>query len=172
MFRVQIGDLERRGRVQIHHRIPAEDGLWEDSELTFAEAPEVELTLTMSGTGQVIARGGLRTVLRHACRRCLTQVDRNLEFPLHLVWSPPDELSEVGGEDEGLRILAPDAREIDLGEAVREELVLAAPRWVVCREDCRGLCPQCGKDRNDGDCECARAEPDPRWDALRALEKE
>jgi uncharacterized protein len=53
---------------------------------------------------------------------------------------------------------------------VREEFVLAAPAFVLCREDCPGLCAQCGSDLNEGPCAC-RPEPDPRWAVLRALQE-
>jgi len=65
-------------------------------------------------------------------------------------------------EDPSSYPLAPDAIEIDLRPAVPEELLLALPRWVVCREDCRGLCPRCGKDLNAGPCGCPPAV-DQRW---------
>jgi len=71
-------------------------------------------------------------------------------------------------EDPSSYPLAPDAIEIDLRPAVREELLLAVPRWVVCRDDCRGLCPRCGKDLNAGPCGCPPAA-DQRWHGLAAL---
>jgi uncharacterized protein len=46
---------------------------------------------------------------------------------------------------------------IDLTDAVREEVALTAPMWLLCREDCAGLCPTCGADLNEGPCACARA---------------
>jgi uncharacterized protein len=64
--------------------------------------------------------------------------------------------------------VAPDASEIDVTPAVREELLLAAPQYVVCRDDCKGLCPQCGKDLNAGLCDCKPAV-DARWQPLKAL---
>jgi uncharacterized protein len=64
--------------------------------------------------------------------------------------------------------VAPDAMEIDVTPAVREELVLAAPRYVLCRDDCKGLCAQCGKDLNAGACGCAPAN-DARWQPFKAL---
>jgi len=70
-------------------------------------------------------------------------------------------------EDPDCYPLARDATQIDLRPAVREELLLAVPQWVVCREDCRGLCPRCGKDLNAGPCGCPPAG-DPRWQALAA----
>jgi uncharacterized protein len=172
MLRVRLADLERRGKLQVRDRIAADDDLWEGSELTFAAPVEVELELASTWTGQIVGRGRLETVLRYACRRCLAQVDRRFELRLELAWSPPDELEEGGDDAEGLRILDAGAQELDLGEAIREELLLAAPLYVLCREDCKGLCPRCGTDWNVGECDCARAEPDPRWAALRALEKD
>jgi uncharacterized protein len=57
---------------------------------------------------------------------------------------------------------------IDLGPLVRDAIVLELPMAPLCREDCRGLCPQCGADRNEGDCSCA-APKDPRWANLDVL---
>jgi uncharacterized protein len=65
-------------------------------------------------------------------------------------------------------MLPPRAAEIDLGEAVREALILAIPEFPLCREDCRGLCARCGADLNQGECRCPRAA-DLRWGALQAL---
>jgi len=71
-------------------------------------------------------------------------------------------------EDPSSYSLASDATGIDLRPAVREELLLAVPQWVVCRDDCRGLCPRCGKDLNAGPCGCPPAV-DQRWYGLMAL---
>jgi uncharacterized protein len=172
MFRVYLGDLERRGTLQIHRSIPTDDGLWEGTDLVFGEPVEVDLTLTLTATKQVVARGQLATVLRSACRRCLVEVDRPFALSLELLWTPPDELVEEGADSDGFRVLQATAQEVDVGEAIREEIVLGAPVYLLCREGCRGLCPRCGRDLNEGDCDCARAEPDPRWATLRAHEKE
>jgi uncharacterized protein len=56
---------------------------------------------------------------------------------------------------------------VDVTPAVREELVLAAPTFLLCRDDCRGICPRCGKDLNAGPCGCAPAT-DSRWQQLAA----
>src|SRR5574341_1254798 len=67
-----------------------------------------------------------------------------------------------------LRTVVADAVAVDLRPAVREELILAVPRFVECRADCRGLCPRCGKDLNAGPCGCPPAT-DLRWAALASL---
>ncbi len=64
--------------------------------------------------------------------------------------------------------VAPDATEIDVTPAVRDELVLAAPRYALCREDCKGLCPQCGKDWNSALCDC-KPVAEARWQPFKAL---
>ena len=108
--------------------------------------------------------------LAQECRRCLGPVSVPLREEVTLVFDPPDLL---GGEDDGeIRVLPADASEVDLSEPIREELVLAAPTYTLCDPDCRGLCPRCGVDLNETTCECAVEEPDPRWDALRALKNE
>ena len=72
-------------------------------------------------------------------------------------------------EDPDSYPLAREATEIDLRPAVREELLLAVPQWgVLCQDDCRGLCPRCGRDLNAGPCGCAPAV-DHRWQELAAL---
>jgi len=58
------------------------------------------------------------------------------------------------------------ARELDLRPAVREEWLLAVPAFALCRDDCKGICPTCGADRNTGACNCA-PDPDVRWAGLR-----
>jgi uncharacterized protein len=98
------------------------------------------------------------------CRRCLVSVTVPIEASVDALFArDPDAL-----EDPSSYALAPDATGIDLRPAVREELLLAVPQWVVCREDCRGLCPRCGKDLNAGPCDCPPAG-DPRWRGLAAL---
>ena len=57
---------------------------------------------------------------------------------------------------------------MDLDELVRADLLLELPTKVLCREDCKGLCPKCGKDLNFGPCDCKK-EIDPRWQALSDL---
>jgi uncharacterized protein len=61
---------------------------------------------------------------------------------------------------------------IDLAPALREQILLAVPPPPLCDEACKGLCPQCGKDLNQGDCGCERASIDPRWAALKSIQVE
>ena len=62
-----------------------------------------------------------------------------------------------------------DGRQIDLGAIAREQILLAMPMDVVCKEDCRGLCSVCGQDLNAKECGCQRKVTDPRWAALQDI---
>jgi uncharacterized protein len=171
MFRVNLPELDRKGEVRVDRDVPADDPLWESTGLSLKDPVEIRLSVSATPTGQVVARGTLRARLERACRRCLEPVDPVVTEELALVWAVPDSLGDDGTEDDDgeTRLLDPGEAELDLGPALREELLLAAPLWVLCREDCRGLCPLCGVNRNDEECECSLEEQDPRWDALRAL---
>jgi len=172
MFSVNLNDLDRQGTKIVRGEIPVDDPVWRELDEMAPESPvRVELTLTTTSAGQVLARGSFSTEIAHRCRRCLQEVEVRVREDVDLVWSVPDELSEEE-EDGEIRHLDPSSNELDLKEALREEVLLATPRFVLCREECGGLCPQCGINRNEETCECTLEEPDPRWDALRALENE
>jgi uncharacterized protein len=63
-------------------------------------------------------------------------------------------------------------KELDLRPAVREQILLSLPSAPVCSDDCKGLCPSCGKDLNEGECGCDRTVMDPRWAALKGIQLE
>jgi uncharacterized protein len=83
----------------------------------------------------------------------------------------------TGGEGEAEREIEEDDlttayyrdETIDLGELVREQFYLALPMKPLCAEACKGLCPQCGMNLNQGTCDCRLEWQDPRFEALKAL---
>lgn len=171
MLRVELKDLARDGTLRLERRLGTDDPLWADTDLPLNGPVHVDLRVTQSPTGQVLATGSVDATLVQECRRCLTPVERATHLDLALVWSPPDELSEDDEDDGEIRTLEAGAGDLDVGAAVREELLLAAPRYVVCKDTCKGICPHCGADLNEGACECGPEEPDPRWAALRSLDE-
>jgi len=62
-----------------------------------------------------------------------------------------------------------EGNELDLTEIAREQILLNLPEQELCKEDCRGICPTCGKDLNEGECRCGEDDVDPRWAALKDL---
>lgn len=170
MLRLDFARLAREGSVQVDARIPAEDPLWDGLDISFDGAVEVDLRATYAGSGELVVRGTVEASFRQECRRCLETVRGSLREELTMVFVPSDT---PGVEDDGdVRLLDDAAMELDLGGPVREELILAIDPYVVCRPECKGLCPRCGVNRNTEACSCKEEESDPRWDALRALKEE
>ncbi len=106
-----------------------------------------------------------------ACVRCLAPIAEPVESKVELVVSrpasepPPGEL-ELSESD--LDSLFVDDKVLDTRPILLEQLQLNIPMRALCREDCAGLCPECGVNRNDSACDCGDRAVDPRWKALRA----
>ena len=111
---------------------------------------EVELVRTDRG---VFVSGALRSTLQAVCSRCLNTFD----YPV-MQDIKEEYLSKA---EEGAFVINAQG-EIDLSEAVRQYMLLAVPMKPLCRPDCAGLCPSCGRDLNTGPCECPRGDIDPR----------
>lgn len=170
MLPLDLARLSREGSLRIEGEIPPDSALWEGTGIRLKSTLQVHLKATEARSGEVVVRGEIEGALDQECRRCLDPVVVPLHEEVTFVYAPPDVL---GGEDDGeIRVLPAEAREVDLEEPIREEVLLAAPTYTLCDPDCRGLCPRCGADWNETTCECAVEEPDPRWDALRALKNE
>lgn len=177
MLRVNLMDLDRAGTRRIQGELAVTDPVWGDTHLRLAGPVDVDLQVTATPTGQVVARGTIRATLDGRCRRCLTELQVDVEQEVAMVWAPRDTLggeSDVDAprDEDEVRELDAATNELDLAEAVREEMVLAAPTYILCDDECQGLCPRCGINRNEDSCDCTMAEPDPRWDALRALKQD
>jgi uncharacterized protein len=132
-------------------------------------------SITLMRTSQgILVTGELETTLRGTCRRCLERCDVQVEVTLEEEFYPATGIGDapmdaVAEEDRDEALLIDDRHILDLGEVVRQELWLALPTEALCQMDCAGLCPQCGGNRNLGDCRCIEAPVDPRWAMLQTL---
>ena len=108
----------------------------------------------------IVVVGTVRTVWTGACRRCLKGAGGEIVAEVQEIY----ERDPVEGETRLLRETT-----IDLAEMARDAVLLELPNAPLCEDDCAGLCPTCGVDRNETACDCAEAEPDPRWSALSDL---
>lgn len=166
MLTIDLGRLYRDRSLRVDARLPPDDPLFAESELTFARPLGVDAEASVAGSGEVVVRCSLDGALSQECRRCLAPVESEIDREITLVYAPTDELDEPDPE---VRALDEAAEELDIGSAIREELILDLDRYVTCDPECLGLCPICGIDKNEESCDCTLEEPDPRWDALRAL---
>ena len=132
----------------------------EELQLPPADWPAgIEATLGLDRTGDLVSvRGRLRSAARLECVRCLRTFDLPLTVEMTVV---ADRAAGRGRLEEQLEaddyMLFHDGRQLDLSEQARESLLLELPITPHCREDCRGLCPRCGADLNEGPCECPPA---------------
>ncbi len=113
------------------------------------------------------------TEARLECSRCLEPYTATLRGEIDFSIQEVADVAAVS-RDEALDnelLVAAGSSEIDISGPVREALLLGAPLKPLCRDDCRGLCPICGVNRNEETCECKVEKTDPRWDALRDLLK-
>ncbi len=125
----------------------------------------------------VHVRGRMEAPLGLECGRCLEPYPLVLNQELDLFYLPhhpgdaEEEEDEVELDDHEMVVAYYEGNHLDLGEVVREQCVLSLPLKPLCREDCRGRCPSCGKNRNLEHCECSAPEEagDPRLAALKKL---
>lgn len=172
MLTLELARLDReRDGLHVDEVVAKDAPLLQDVDLDLRDGLEVDVVVRRLPSGEVVVRGSISAMLERECRRCLKPLDVSLEQDLDILFVPEDGTGEEV-EDEGIRHFSEVTGVLELGEALRAEAILAAPRFVECREDCKGLCPQCGIDLNEKTCDCTRREPDPRWDKLRALKEE
>ena len=114
--------------------------------------------------GVLVMQGSIATTIHGICDRCASEFHRRVEFPIDVILVTKLESEE--NEDEWVFPLEGDSADLD--DIVRTVFVLNLDSKLLCKEDCKGLCPQCGKNLNDGPCNC-RKELDPRFAALKQL---
>jgi uncharacterized protein len=130
---------------------------------------------------KVLAQAKAAVPLKGQCKRCLKPVllDEQVEFLR--TWVPMDQAHKGEHHHRGEEAEASfdpgtldeetyEGKEIDLSPAVREQILLSVPASPLCGEECKGLCPSCGKDLNEGECGCDRTAVDPRWAALKGIQ--
>jgi len=107
------------------------------------------------------------------CSRCLAPYDfaDEEEFSLLLYPRQPVAEAELSLDKDDLDAYFYDEPVVPVAPIVEERIQIAIPMKPLCREDCRGLCPQCGADRNLSECNCVVEFIDPRWRALQLLKK-
>jgi uncharacterized protein len=164
MLKLSLAALDR-GEARIQEHVPPGHPMFAGMAAELAAPLDVDLTARSVGDG-VFVRGTLRTTVRLACRRCLSPVERRVEATLDLLYLEKVEEDELDGE---VYRLPERGDELDLTAAVREHLLLDVPEYGLCSEECRGLCPTCGANLNEGDCDCVPQAAPSAWDALKTI---
>ncbi|MBV9086668.1 MAG: DUF177 domain-containing protein [Acidobacteriaceae bacterium] len=116
--------------------------------------------------------GDFATRLEMRCARCLEPVLHDVQNSFDLIYRPLGsdagvEERSIGGGDAEIGYY--EGEGLLLEDALREQVLLAMPLKTVCRDDCKGLCPHCGRNLNNESCDCSEAVEDARWEALKDL---
>jgi len=162
-MKIQVGGLSQGSHSYSFQVEPREIGLDERFTGTVDVTVELEKTPT-----QVELMGRASAEGRFACDRCAEEFTQALKgsWRMHYLWN---ETEAAQWDPSEVQIVPPTLAVIDLGEDVRQTLILAVPLKLLCRPECKGLCPQCGTNLNQATCNCSSEPGDSRWDALRAL---
>ena len=165
-----ILDLRRleQAPAEVSGALSADDPVWEGVGFKLATELTVRATAEGSSTRGVWVRGSFLGRILTQCRRCLEALEVEVADELAVFFDP--EATTVD-EDMMLYVLDPGCDELDLRPVVRERVILAVPDYPICGEGCRGLCPRCGINLNERQCDCADAEPDPRWAPLQKSQR-
>ena len=139
------------------------------SDLLYGKTYPVTEPVLASGTvrntaGVLVMKGEISTCIHGVCDRCAGEFSRDVTVPIDVVLVT--ELADEENEDEWVFPLEGDSADLD--DIVRTVFVLNLDSKLLCKEDCAGLCCRCGKNLNDGPCNCQK-EPDPRFAALKQL---
>jgi uncharacterized protein len=165
-WRVDLRELGRRaGSLQeIERTIPAPAG-WKLELIGVPEGAPVTLRLRLEAVMEgVLVTGEAEVPLVGSCARCLEPVEDSLELDLQELFAYEGSTTEATSEEDEVRLVEGDR--IDLEPMVRDAVVLALPLSPVCRDDCRGLCVDCGQRLDDLPADHSHEVRDPRWAAL------
>lgn len=142
-----------------------------DGDVRLIKSVVGRLCLTHINSG-ILVQGHFSTEVELTCDRCLKLFPYTVEFDVEEQFVPTVDVTTgkwLVTEETDPALLIDDHHILDLEEVFRQAIVLELPMHPVCREDCKGLCPGCGKDLDQGPCDCTDDEIDPRWEALKNL---
>lgn len=142
-----------------------------DGEATLAGPVSGQMRLHRTNQG-IFVDGKVHVPVQLDCTRCLKSITTELDFPLREQFYPTVDVNTgvpLPAPDDELAFPIDRNHLLDLREAIRQNLVVALPMTALCKEDCAGLCAQCGKDLNEGPCNCQPETTDARLAALREL---
>ena len=125
--------------------------------------------------GQIRISGELHTRLEMVCARCLEPVTEEVSREFDLFYRPPQSITreeEVRLKLDDTEIAFFEGDGLFLADVLAEQVLLAIPMKVICRSDCRGLCPHCGANLNTDECRCEATQSDPRLAPLARLKQD
>lgn len=172
-MRIEIDRLEK-GSGTFAHTYEAGEIVLDEEHARLTRQPEIKGRVSTKGH-EVSVAGHLSAEAEVDCDRCLKSVSVPVEADFDVTYVPASDYIDAAEaaelQEEDLTQAVFDGEAIDIDDLVREQVLLAIPTRALCAEDCKGLCPTCGADRNAEDCACQTSQTDPRWAALEKIRK-
>jgi uncharacterized protein len=169
-MRIELENLEG-GKGDFAHVYQPEELNPVDERVRLAGPASVKGKVRLSGN-EVFVNGHVEALAQVECDRCLQRVEApvSADFALEYITGSEYESGDAAElTEEQLSVSVFDGQAIDVDEIMKEQILLAVPTRMLCREDCKGICPECGIDKNTGECQCVTDDIDPRWAALKNL---
>ena len=177
-LRFHIEDIPEEG-LEFTRRVGREDLFLEEDDPSTLDEFTVSACLTVVGA-DVIARGELVGTLRLDCVRCLSQFHQPFRLSFEGIFLPEEDVrspvakgkrraSDEPPDEIEVYVLQDDC--VELGELLREQVILSVPMQPLCAPDCKGLCPQCGENLNVKACGCPAGDVFSPFAVLRNLVK-
>ena len=168
-MRVELENL-KGGKGEFAHVYQPDELNPIDERVQLTEPAAVNGRVRIAGN-EVFVKGHIDTRAQVECDRCLQPVELpvNSDFALDYISGTDYESSAAAELTEADLSVSVFDGAIDIDEIVKEQILLTVPTRTLCREDCKGICPECGIDRNTGECSCVTDNTDPRWAALKNL---
>jgi uncharacterized protein len=174
-MRIELDKLEGDGSA-FAHTYEAGEIVLDEETARLTEAPQINGRVTRRSESEVRLQGTITARAEVECDRCLKSLTFPVETDFDVTYIPAADYESAATaaelQEEDLSISVFDGETIDIDDLVREQVLLALPPRLLCREECKGLCPVCGADRNQSECACAPTEIDPRWAGLAGLKQE
>jgi uncharacterized protein len=169
---INISQIDESDGLKIDYLYPQGEPDLEDDNSQSVGQTAVKLQATREGE-EVLLRGKIEASVQLSCDRCLlsfvTPVIQSFDLLYLQLNRNRTAQEEHELNDDDLSISYFQGQFINVDDLVREQIQLALPMARLCREDCRGLCQQCGAALNEGECACSFEQVDPRWAALKGL---
>jgi uncharacterized protein len=172
---VNINQINEEDGLEVHHTYAEGEPELRSEDSRLVGRSALDLQATRDGD-KVKLVGSVTATVEYDCDRCLKPFSTALNQSFDLSYLPavrPASLleeKELGGDDLSTAFYQDEA--IDLDDLVREQIELALPMSRLCDQECRGLCPECGANLNEQECDCFVEQVDPRWAALKELKSD
>ena len=167
-----VSQIDEHKGLSVEQVYPQGEPDLQDADSQLTGRTILDFRATRNGE-EVLLRGHIKTSVQFACDRCLADFSLPVTQSFDLLYLPGNANRSVHEEhelkDDDFSIAYYQGQAINLDDLVREQIQLMLPMTRRCREECRGLCAECGANLNEGQCPCATPATDARWAALKEI---